>query len=192
MRKNRITLLIGVAALMCFTVARGQCADTVHLMGNHPREAEGFANKPDADPARVLSMQIRFTPRNQSELNQLLADQQNPASPNFHKWLKTGEFDQRFGPSQSEIDAVADWLRSEGFTVESTSDGYIAFSGTVAQAERAFATRIVAFDDGKTYANLTDPTIPARFAGVIGNILGLDNTMHAVPVAPHRIAPTVN
>ncbi len=138
-----------------------------------------------ADPNMRLSMEITFAMRNQAELNQLLADQQNPSSPNFQKWLPTGEYNQRFGPSQADIDAVSEWLRSEGFTVESASNGMLKFSGTVAQAEHAFSTHIMRFGDGTTYGNLEDPSIPPRFDGVIAAVLGLDNMMHATPASAH-------
>jgi len=190
-----IAFSIAFSALAAFIIAgiafgNANSADTAILAGNHPREAETLPSAGDADPSIPLAMEIRFAPRNQAELDALLAGQQDSTSPNYHRWLKPGEYAQRFGPRQSDIDAVADWLRSEGFKVVSTNEGYIQFSGTVAQAEHTFATRIERFGDGSTYANVSDPAIPARFAGLIANILGLDNMMHAVPVGPaHRMPP---
>jgi pseudomonalisin len=167
----------------------GRAAETAILKGNHPPGADTTPSIGDADPTMPLAMEIHFAPRNAAELNQLLADQQNPASPNYHHWLKPGEFDQRFGASPADLDAVAQWLVGQGFAVQSTHGGSIRFSGTVGQAERAFATRIERFSDGNTYANVTDPSIPTRFAGVIANISGLDNMMHAMPVGPARRMP---
>jgi pseudomonalisin len=173
-----------------FAIGIGYGMDTVLLKGNHPPDAERLRAVGDADPTQRLSMQIHFAARNQTELHQLLADQQNPSSPNFHKWLATGEYDRRFGPRQQDLDAVAQWLRGRGFMVDSTSRGAIDFSGTVAQAENAFAVQIKRFGDGSTYANLDDPTIPLQFDGLIANISGLDNMMRAVPVGPRRALPT--
>jgi subtilase family serine protease len=167
----------------------GRAAETAILKGNHPPGADSMPSIGDADPTMPLAMEIRFATRNSAELNQLLTDQQNPVSPNYHHWLKPGEYDQRFGASTSDLDAVAQWLAEQGFAVQSTEGGYIRFSGTVAQAERAFATRIERFGDGNTYANVTDPSIPVRFAGVITNLSGLDNMMHAMPVGPARRMP---
>jgi subtilase family serine protease len=162
--------------------------DGVRLTGNHPPQAETFTSLGDAAPNLSLQMQIRFAVRHQKALDQLLADQQNRASSRYHKWLKKGEFFRRFGPSSSEVKALEAWLIGEGFTIASREPAYLAFSGSVAQAEHTFDTRIARFGAGSTYANTSDPVIPARFANVIGAILGMDNMVHAVPVS-HQSAP---
>jgi len=188
MRRNAIAVLVAALAMVSIILATGHGADTATLAGNHPREAETLVSIGNAEPSQPLSMEIRFAIRNEAELNRLLAEQQNPASPNYHKWLATDEYNRRFGPRDSDIDAVAEWLKGEGFTVESTSDGSLKFAGTVAQAQRSFQTRIARFGDGSTYANVDDPAIPARFAGVIGNIAGLDNMTRVVPLAPQPMS----
>jgi subtilase family serine protease len=131
-------------------------------------------------------MQIRFALRNQAALDKLLLDLQNPASPHYHHWLKTGEFARRFGPSKSEVKAVEAWLKSQGFAVSTTSQRDIAFQGDVSQAQQTFEVRIARFGDGSTYANTSDPVVPGRFARVIGAILGMDNIVHAMPLS-HRL-----
>jgi subtilase family serine protease len=190
MGRDAIVVFLAALAFLTVALASADGADTAMLAGNHPPEAETLPSAGNADPAQPLEMEIRFALRNQAELDKLLAKQQTPGSPNYHKWLAAGEFRQRFGPRQADLDAVADWLRSEGFIVESTSDGYIKFAGSVAQVQRSLSVRIARFGDGSVYANVNDPMIPARFAGVIGSILGLDNMTRAVPAAPMmRIKP---
>jgi pseudomonalisin len=183
MGRNAIVVLIAVLALVRLNLTNARGGDTVLLKGNHPPEAVTLRSIGDADPNAHLSMEIRFAVRNQAELDQLLADQQNPSSPNFHNWLVSGEYNQRFGPRQADVDAVSEWLRSEGFTLEPASNGALKFSGTVARAEHAFSTRIELFGNGTTYANVDDPSIPARFDGVIAAVLGLDNMMRAAPAS---------
>jgi subtilase family serine protease len=182
MRVKAIALIVALATLS-FNAGLARAGDTVMLKGNHPTEAATLTPAGDADPNQRLSMEIRFATRNQAQLDELLAEQQNPSSPNFHQWLATGEYNQRFGPRQADLDAVSEWLKSEGFTVDPASGGTLKFSGTVAQAEHAFATRIARFGNGASYGNVEDPSIPSRFAGVIAAVTGLDNMMHAVPAA---------
>jgi len=63
--------------------------DGAMLTGNHPVEAESFRQLGEASPNTRLEMQIRFSLHNRQRLGKLLAEQQNPASPNYHKWLSS-------------------------------------------------------------------------------------------------------
>ncbi len=154
----------------------------VALTDNHPSEAVTLQPVAHADPAAPLKMEVTLGLRNRAALDQLLQDQHNPASPRYHQWLTSAQFAARFGPSQLDLDAVAQWLDAQGFKVTATSlaQRYVRFSGAVAGAERAFGTNIMAFGDGTAYSNITDPAIPARFSGVISRIGGLDNFLHTV------------
>ena len=72
---------------------------------------------------------------------------------------------------------MAQWVTGQGFTItdSSLSRRFIQFTGTVAQAEQSFGTTEMVFGHGDYYSNQTEPRIPARFDGVIGAIIGLDN-----------------
>ena len=91
-------------------------------------------------------MKLIFQPTaaQQKELDVLLAQQQEPSSPNFHKWLTPEQYANRFGLSQSDVAKVAAWLRSQGFSIAEIARGrtYIAFNGTAAQVGAAFHTEI--------------------------------------------------
>jgi subtilase family serine protease len=103
-------------------------------------------------------------------------------NPKFHKWLKTGEFDSRFGRTKAEVNAVSRWLGDQGFLVSAANPLGITATGNAAIAEAAFHTTIAASPDGAVFANVSDPEIPAPFYGIIGAIDGLDNTLRAVPL----------
>src|SRR5208282_5976912 len=145
-----------------------------------------------ADLDRQLLMRVTLAPRNRSQLQKLLAAQQDPASPEFRHWLTPGEFAQRFGPAQLDVFAVSHWLAAQGFQILSTrpQERYIEFTGPVWRAERSFHTSIAAFAEGRAYANLTDPLIPNQFGNTIESIQGLDNFQHSMPLSYRRtIAP---
>jgi subtilase family serine protease len=177
-----ILLAVYIAVVAAGSGRAQNLSGTVALSGNHPNEAVNLPPLAHADPAAPLKMEATLALRNGAALDQLLKDQQNPASPRYHQWLTSAEFTARFGPSQRDLDAVAQWLDAQGFTVTSTSlaQRYVRVSGSVADAEHAFSTNIMAFGDGTAYSNVTDPAIPARFSGVIGRIGGLDNFLHTV------------
>lgn len=182
-----LALALGVYAFGFLIVGRqptaGYADDEVRLNGNHPAAAEAFTPLGNAAPDAPLAMQVRFAVQHQGELAQLLADQQNPASPQYHKWLKTGEFAHRFGPSEEEVEALEAWLKSGGFTITRRAPDHLEFAGNVAQAQQAFEVTIARFGDGSLYANTSDPIVPQRLAGVIGAISGIDNMVRAMPVS---------
>jgi len=163
---------------------------TLPLAGNHPVETESLRLSGWADLDRQLVMRVTLAPRNRSQLEKLLAAQQDPASPEYRHWLTPGEFAERFGPAQSDVAAVSNWLGSEGFRILSAGvqERYIEFTGPVWRAERSFHTSIATFADGRAYANLTDPLIPAQFGDTIESIQGLDNFEHSMPLSDRRTA----
>jgi pseudomonalisin len=199
-RRNGIQLGFGrpdifaifiLSAILTIVVAPDSArAQTSRLEGNHPAAAAEFRALSHANAVMPLQMQVTLALRNRSDLESLLAEQQDPTSPNYHKWLTPDEFGQRFGPDPAGAQVVSDWLTSAGFTVTSVDlkSRSIKFIGTVADAERVFTTTISKFGDGSTYANTSDPQIPSQFVGIIGAIDGLDNMRRAIP-ASHSIAP---
>ncbi len=187
------SLLAALGILFTIGYARAQTAaePSVALIGNHPAEATSMHPVAHANSAAQLNMEVTLALRNPAALDQLLRDQQDPASPRYHQWLTAGQFNARFGPARQDANAVAQWLAAQGFEVIGTNldQRYVRFTGKVADVERAFATEIMAFGDGTSYSNTTDPLIPARLAGVIGAIRGLSNFLHWQAAAFGDVAP---
>lgn len=158
------------------------------LEGNHPDEAAYIAGQTYAPPSAPLEMHLTMALRNRAELTRLLADQQDPASPDYHRWLTPDEFTARFGPTDADLARVARWLKKKGFTVTSAdaSTREIMFTGSVAQAQTGFAVKIAATRDGRNYANTTDPAVPADLVPLIESIAGLDNMLHSKAVVSKR------
>src|SRR5690242_9132756 len=78
------------------------------------------ADQGAVDPSlQITDVMIMFklSAEQQSDLDQQLADQQNPASPQYHKWLTPEEYANRYGLSPSDHSKVAAWLNAQGFTV---------------------------------------------------------------------------
>lgn len=179
---RRFVPTAGLALTIAIAIARPAAAgDAVAtLEGNHPDQAAAIAEAA-ASPAQALAMRLTMALRNRAELAQLLADQQDPASPDYHRWLTPDEFTSRFGPTDADLARVKDWLSKKGFTVKSAdaSTREVSFIGTAAQAQNAFAVKIAATADGRLYSNTADPAVPAELAPLIESIHGLDNLLHS-------------
>jgi subtilase family serine protease len=130
-----------------------------------------------SQPISGITIDVKLSERQQADLEQLLEDQRNPASPAYGQWLNPEEYGERFGLSLNDLNALTDWLRSQGFTVDhvSRSMNWVAFSGTAEQVERAFHPSLHTFlVDGQThFANTAEPSVPAAFAGLIAGFQGL-------------------
>jgi subtilase family serine protease len=123
-----------------------------------------------------------------------LADQQDPSSSFFHKWLTPAEIGEMYGPAPVDTAAIVTWLTSQGLKVESVTPSgiFIEFSGPASVVQDTFQTSIHLYRiPGKSSptkqawrAPTTEPTIPAAFQPVIAAIEGLAE----IPlVPPHHI-----
>jgi subtilase family serine protease len=163
--------------------AAAETAATI-LEGNHPDEAADIVGAAAASPSQPLAMRLTMALRNRDELAKLLADQQDPSSPQYHRWLTPDAFTSRFGPTDADVARVTQWLKKKGFTVNSAdaSTREVSFTGSVAQAQNVFGVKIAATTDGRLYSNISDPVVPADLAPVVESIHGLDNLLHSKPL----------
>ncbi|HYA34523.1 MAG TPA: protease pro-enzyme activation domain-containing protein, partial [Candidatus Binataceae bacterium] len=150
----------------------------VALKNNNPRIDPAILKGP-MDKSSKMTFNVVLALRNEDQLNTLIEEQQNPASPNYHHWLTGDEFNARFGPNPADYTAVAQWLKSEGFAVVEVNQQsrYIRCTGTTAQVDATFGTAMASAGNG-LFTNTADPQIPARFDGIVGSIQGLEN-LHA-------------
>jgi subtilase family serine protease len=188
---RRFVLVAGL--ILIIALARPAAADgpPTILEGNHPDEAADIVGATAASPSRPLAMRLTMAIHNRDDLARLLADQQNPASPEYHRWLTPDAFTSRFGPTAADLARVTQWLKKKGFTVNSAdaSTREVSFIGTVAQAQNVFGVKIAATTDGRLYSNLGDPAVPADLAPIVESIHGLDNLLHSKPLVRHASKP---
>ena len=156
--------------------------DLVTLHGNvHPlarRELDQGVAPDDLPMERILLVLQRGADQ-EAALRQLLDDQQVKSSPLFHQWLAPGQFGQQFGPADSDLQAVTDWLAAQGFVVTKVSAGrtVIEFSGTAGLVRQVLGTEIHKFrvNGEDHWANTSDPQIPAALAPVVAGFASLNN-----------------
>lgn len=160
----------------------------VKLSAGVPLKAQPQFDQGPVEPSFQLSYVTLLTVPSagqQKALDKLLAQQQNPRSPYYHKWLTPEQYADRFGLSPNDVKRITEWLRSQGFTVLSVARGrnWIAFSGSAAQVQSAFQTEIHRYNvEGEIhFANATAPSIPAALAGVVTGLRGLHD-FHPKPM----------
>lgn len=150
------------------------------LAGNTRGEANARNDRgrvPDAFAIDHMLLQLQRGPEREAALENFIDQQHNPSSPNFHKWLTPAEFGRMYGPGRQDIEKVTDWLRSNGFTVNTVypSRMLIDFSGTAGQVSAAFGTEIhrLSVSGEDHIANMSDPRIPEALAPVVAGVVSL-------------------
>jgi subtilase family serine protease len=152
-------------------------ADNAAPLINSARTGDVAADRPIT---AALSLKLH----NQQALEKFLADVQNPASPQYHRFLSPAQFNARFGPTQADVDKAVSFLGKAGLAGIEVSGNRqaITFTGSAAQLESAFRTRIGNYHDQASgrdfFANDAVPAVPASVSDVVGGVVGLDD--HAV------------
>lgn len=175
-------------------------AQRVILRGNTRPEAAAANDLglvSDSMPLNHLQIVLKRSAAQQAAIAQLLDEQANPASPNYHAWLSNDEVATQFGldSGDGDVDKVKLWLGSQGFTVDSVSlaQGVINFSGNAGLVRTAFNTPLHNISvSGKThFANVNDPEIPAALAPVVQGIAALNDFMPK-PMLKTKVKPVAD
>jgi len=178
---HRVSLQF-LTLFLCGAVLSAQNSGRVTLSGHmHPGAV------PANDLGRVdasltlqhVSLILQPTAAQQADLTSFLAQLQDPASPNYHKWLTPEQYADRFGASQADTAKVVAWLQSQNMTAIAVARGRnsVSFTGAVRNVESAFGTEIHKYSvNGEThYANASNPSVPASLGGLVTAVHGLND-----------------
>jgi subtilase family serine protease len=184
---SRLTIFAALLAVTASAQVRNRIAqnigdtEPVMLSTPHPLARAEFDRGRVEGSLRIdrAALVFKLAPAQQAALDKLLADQQNPNSPDYRKWLTPEQYAARFGMSDADLAKVSAWLKSQGLTV----DGYsrartrVFFSGTAAQVESAFRTEFHRYQvNGETsLANATEISLPQALSAVVLGVRGFEN-----------------
>ncbi len=129
---------------------------------------------------------FKLAPSQQADLDKLLAEQQDPHSANYRRWLTPEQYAARFGMSDSDLAQVTSWLKAQGLTVDGFSRARtrVFFSGTAAQVESVFHTELHRYlvNGQMSLANATEISVPQAISGMVLGVRGLE-TFRPLPRA---------
>ena len=94
-----------------------------------------------------LHMSITLPLRNNEALGKLLKEIQDPASPNFHRYLTAEQFNDSFGPTDKDYQAVIAFAKSHGLNVTTTHPGrtLVGLEGAVSDIEAALHVNLLQY-----------------------------------------------
>ncbi|MFD2420957.1 S53 family peptidase [Amycolatopsis pigmentata] len=190
MRKKRhlyaaMGCLAAAAVVLPVVTAQADDPQRVPLGGMETRSGDvvrkGTDNGP-TDPASPVTAQV-FLAGDTKGLADYARAVSDPANPSYGHYLTPEDTRGRFGPTQRRIDAVSEWLRGTGLSIDSATPRAVVVHGTAAQAASAFGTHFENYTYYSTpYRATTSPiTVPAAVAPDILTVTGL-----TMPTGPRR------
>jgi subtilase family serine protease len=150
-----------------------------------------------------VGFRVYLNLRDQAKAEALARALNDPKSSSHGRFLSPGQFQSQFAPAQRDVDAVKDWLKSQGFDVQYVPENnhYVSAEGTVAQVESAFATKLNLYSvQGQTLrAPASELSMPAALSAQVAGVVGIDESAalvqtfgekpNAPPSAGFRNAP---
>lgn len=191
MRSHRATLRAGVslaATLPWLTAALalgipahaadGPGRDT--LAGTKPAWATTKADRGAASDGAQVAVRVYLAGRDAAGLAAYAKAVSDPGSASYGTYLSSRQAQARFGATKAQVAAVKGWLTSAGLKVTDVTQHYVAVTGDVAAAEKAFGTQLHNYTKGaKTYrAPTSTASVPDSVKDAVLTVTGLDNAPH--------------
>ena len=176
-------LVVSVCGIPALAGAAGQTTVRPNTLfpGNAPPGAVPLGAVPSS---QELQLGVVLPPSNTGQLQSLLQDLYDPHSPEYHQWLRPGEFLQRFGPSAADVSSVESWL--DGAGLSATQSGFaLNVSAPASRIDSVLGTSLERYrtPSGRTgYLAQQTPLVPSTLAnGTITSILGLNTVAQFEP-----------
>jgi len=177
---RRISLLLLAVAALLSVVTTNSAAQSVltrHVRDAvRTRQAQSIGRLP---ANQLMQLDLVLPLRDPAGLNAFLSDIYDPTSFSYRRFLTPQEFTERFGPSESDYDALVAFAKASGFEVVGGSrDGMeLQVKGPVSAVESAFHVNMVTYrhpsEDRTFYAPDREPTTSLPFP--LWHVSGLDN-----------------
>ncbi len=174
------TLACAVMSILLTAPAQGQ--QSLQELHGHvrPAVARRQAEMVGSLPAtQRMHLSIVLPLRNRAQLSKLLSELYDPSSSNYRQFLSVAQFTEQFGPAVEDYQAVVEFARANGFTVDAAPANHLVvpIHGSVAQVEKAFHTSMRVYRHPTEKRTFYSPDRePALALNVpVAHIAGLNN-----------------
>ncbi|KZT28047.1 family S53 protease [Neolentinus lepideus HHB14362 ss-1] len=161
-----IALLASLVALAC----AGPAPRNLVLHESRDGVPEGFVKSSTASPDTTLKLRIALVQGDMASLEKALYDVSVPSSPLYGQHLSKQEVEEYVKPTQESVDAVNQWLSSEGITANTISPAgdWLQFSVPVSKANEMFDADFSVFthtESGQQAIRTLSYSIPKELVG---------------------------
>ncbi|WP_189261088.1 S53 family peptidase [Streptomyces fuscichromogenes] len=172
-----------IAGALALGIPAAHAADSPardSLKGTKPTWATAKADKGATSNSAQLKARVYLAGQDAKGLAAYAKAVSDPSSPLYGKYLSAKQVQARYGATKAQVKAVKSWLTAAGLTVTEVTQHYIAVSGDVSAAEKAFGAQLHNYAKGsKTYrAPATTASVPSAVSDAVLTVTGLDNAPH--------------
>lgn len=190
------TMTLMMLFLLAFGVTPSRIAESAagnyRLANNTPGFIKRAVDQGPVDPSTMITVTVWLRLRNQNQLDQLLQQQYQPGSSNYHSWITQDQFNQSYAPTSQQVKALQNFLAAQRLSVLAVAENnfYVKVQGTVGDVQKAFQVQIHRYNlNGATYrSNTANPTVNGAIGPQVSAITGMDDygfqPAFVRPVAP--------
>jgi subtilase family serine protease len=189
----RLALTTASAVALIAAAAANSAAASDDAVSVSPKNVSRWVAAAQKVGSAAESRQVHFSMflgfKNQDQLKKLIDAQYKPGNAQYGKFLSPEQFRAKFAPDADKVTLVQETLKKLGFTLEYTpkSGLFVQAAGTVAQVKSAFGVSqdLYSYKGNTLRANKETPHLPAKIAGLVTYVAGLDDT--AMLRRSHRV-----
>jgi subtilase family serine protease len=179
---KKLSALAALCASTIFFAAAAAQAEQRPLLTTHVPQAVSGGAAPlvaHVSASQRFSVAISLPLRNQAELDDLFQRIYDPQSPSYHKYLTVDEFTERFGPTESDYEAVLHFAQTNGLAVIEMFNNrmVVDVEAPAASIEKAFHVTLGVYqhpaESRMFYAPDREPTVDLDVP--LLHVSGLDN-----------------
>ena len=180
-----VTVVLGVGSAN----ANGN-GNSFAISGNTPGFVAKATDLGPVDPNTVIAVTVWLKLHNEAKLDELVTQQQQRGSGQYHNWITQDQLNASFGPTSQELKSVQNYLNAKGLSTVFVAENnlFVKVQGTVATIQNVFEVQIHNYNfTGQTYrSNTADPSVNDASGAHIAAITGMDD----YDFQPHIVQPT--
>jgi Pro-kumamolisin, activation domain/Immunoglobulin I-set domain/Subtilase family/Viral BACON domain len=204
-KAKRLPVSFGMVVMLLATIFTSYGEGKRHFVhGNTPAAVKRLRAMENLSTTNQLHLAIALPLRNQAELDALLKNIYNPASPSYHQYLTPAQFAEKFGPAKSDYQTLIKFAEKNGLKITGTHANRVVLdvAGSVADIEKTFQVKMQVYNHPKErrtfYSPDTEPSVDASMEVSILSISGLNNyslpkpaSLHITPARQPPVSPTL-
>jgi len=196
MRKNLLRTVLGLALSGLMFISNSAAGAGMKQLHGHVPSVVSRLQPLGLLPATTnLNLAIGLPLRNREELTNLLQQIYDPTSPNYHHYLTSELFAEKFGPTEEDYQAVINFAKANGLTVTAAHPNRMLLdvTGRAVDIENALKVSLHTYrhptEDRNFFAPDVEPSIPSGLS--VQDITGLDNYRRPHPRYKFKTASSV-